>query len=72
MAIAKQGKNAGWWRRLMQTVKPSYWLLASRENGNLEIYSMPDLKLMYLINNAGNGNKVIIKNYLNLTKCKQL
>lgn len=59
MALQSKTKNSDWWRRLLQQPKPTYWLFVSRENGNLEIYSMPDLKLMYLINNIGNGNMVI-------------
>lgn len=58
MAIPTK-QNTEWWRRLLQPVKPSYWLLATRDNGNLEIYSMPDLKLVYLVTNVGNGNKVL-------------
>ncbi|XP_035792501.1 cleavage and polyadenylation specificity factor subunit 1-like [Anopheles albimanus] len=60
MALAdKGGGNADFWLKYMQQVKPTYWLLAARDNGNLEIYSMPDLKLAYLISNVGNGNKVL-------------
>lgn len=59
MALQSKTKNSDWWRRLLQQPKPTYWLFVSRENGNLEIYSMPDLKLMYLINNIGNGNMIL-------------
>ncbi|XP_053680866.1 cleavage and polyadenylation specificity factor subunit 1 isoform X1 [Anopheles nili] len=60
MAIAsKSGTNSDFWMKYMQQVKPTYWLFAARENGTLEIYSMPDLKLVYLITNVGNGNKVL-------------
>lgn len=52
-------QSTEWWRRLLQPIKPTYWLLVTRDNGNLEIYSMPDLKLVYLISNVGNGNKVL-------------
>lgn len=58
MAIPSQNKNSDWWRRLMQPVKPTYWLFVTRDNGNLEIFVMPDMKLVYLITNVGNGNKV--------------
>lgn len=59
--IAKRSKDAksDWWRRMLQQPKPTYWLIVSRESGNLEIYSMPDLKLMYLVNNVGVGNSVL-------------
>lgn len=59
MAIETKKKNPDFWRKFMQTVKPTYWLFAARDNGNLEIYSMPDLKLVYLITNIGNGSKVL-------------
>lgn len=52
-------KGSEWWRRYLQASKPTYWLLVTRSNGNLEIYSMPDLKLTYLVNNVANGNKVL-------------
>jgi cleavage and polyadenylation specificity factor subunit 1 len=58
MTLPSNTKNSDWWRRMMQIVKPTYWLLVTRDNGNLEIYSMPDLKLVYLVTNVGNGNKV--------------
>lgn len=59
--IAKRSKDAksDWWRRMLQPIKPTYWLIVSRESGNLEIYSMPDLKLLYLVNNVGVGNQVL-------------
>ncbi|XP_063696234.1 cleavage and polyadenylation specificity factor subunit 1 [Culicoides brevitarsis] len=56
MVIKATIKNSDWWRRLMQVFKPTYWVFVTRDNGNMEIYSMPDLKLTYLVNNVGNGN----------------
>lgn len=60
MAISKN-KKSDWWRRLLQPVKSSYWLFITRDNGNLEVYSMPDLKLVYLVRNIGYGNNVNMK-----------
>uniref|UniRef100_A0A1A9V1N0 Cleavage and polyadenylation specificity factor subunit 1 n=1 Tax=Glossina austeni TaxID=7395 RepID=A0A1A9V1N0_GLOAU len=59
--LAKQSrqKNSDWWRRLLVQIKPTYWLVVARENGTLEIYSMPDMKLMYLVNDVGNGGMVL-------------
>ncbi|XP_049318035.1 cleavage and polyadenylation specificity factor subunit 1 [Bactrocera dorsalis] len=59
--LAKQSKqkNTDWWRRLLPQIKPSYWLITARESGTLEIYSMPDMKLMYLVNDVGNGGMVL-------------
>ncbi|XP_052872855.1 cleavage and polyadenylation specificity factor subunit 1 [Anopheles cruzii] len=60
MALAgKGGAHGDFWQKYMQPVKPTYWLLAARDNGTLELYSMPDLKLAYLITNVGNGAKVL-------------
>lgn len=59
MAQEVNKKSSDWWRKFLVTIKPTYWLVVGRENGNLEIYSMPDLKLTYLVNGVGNGNTVI-------------
>jgi cleavage and polyadenylation specificity factor subunit 1 len=72
MTLPSNTKNSDWWRRMMQAVKPTYWLLVTRDNGNLEIYSMPDLKLVYLVTNVGNGNKVLSDSMvrkLGLSRC---
>ncbi|XP_017069032.1 cleavage and polyadenylation specificity factor subunit 1 [Drosophila eugracilis] len=59
--LAKQSKqkNSDWWRRLLVQAKPSYWLVVARQSGTLEIYSMPDMKLVYLVNDVGNGAMVL-------------
>ncbi|XP_075169737.1 cleavage and polyadenylation specificity factor subunit 1 [Haematobia irritans] len=59
--LAKQSrqKNSDWWRRLLVQVKSTYWLVVGRESGTLEIYSMPDMKLVYLVNDVGNGDAVL-------------
>ncbi|EDV98226.1 GH22991 [Drosophila grimshawi] len=59
--LAKQSKqkNSDWWRRQLIQAKPSYWLVVARQSGTLEIYSMPDMKLVYLVNDIGNGALVL-------------
>ncbi|ALC41041.1 Cpsf160 [Drosophila busckii] len=59
--LAKQSKqkNSDWWRRQLVQAKPSYWLVVARQSGTLEIYSMPDMKLVYLVNDIGNGAMVL-------------
>ncbi|XP_037944960.1 cleavage and polyadenylation specificity factor subunit 1 [Teleopsis dalmanni] len=59
--LAKQSKqkNSDWWRRLLTQFKPTYWLITARESGTLEIYSMPDMKLLYLVNDIGNAATVL-------------
>lgn len=70
MTISSQAQKSDWWRRLIQYIKPSFWLFVARDNGNLEIYSVPDLKLMYLVTDVGNGNKILVDamEYVSLPK----
>lgn len=60
MTISSQAQKSDWWRRLIQYIKPSFWLFVARDNGNLEVYSVPDLKLMYLVTDVANGNKILV------------
>ncbi|XP_063441861.1 cleavage and polyadenylation specificity factor subunit 1-like [Mytilus trossulus] len=46
--------------RLQNDVKPTYWALVCRENGVLEIYSMPDFKLSYYVKNFPMGQKILV------------
>lgn len=43
----------------MQEIKPTYWLFVYRDSGTLELYSLPDLRLSYLIRNFGFGQNVL-------------
>lgn len=54
-------KKAPWWQKCynVQDIKPSYWLFAYRESGVLEVYSLPDLRLSYLVKNSGFGQSVL-------------
>lgn len=49
-----------WWKKYMQDVKPTYWLFLVRENSNLEIYSVPEYRLSYIVRNLSLGHKVLI------------
>lgn len=49
-----------WWRKYLVDVRPSYWLFVLRDNSNLEIYSIPDFKLCYYINNLCFGHKLLV------------
>jgi cleavage and polyadenylation specificity factor subunit 1 len=73
MTLASNAQRSDWWRRFLQPIKPSYWLLVTRDNGNLEIYSVPDLKLMYMITDVGMGNKILsdAMEYVPLTQTKE-
>ncbi|XP_051173959.1 cleavage and polyadenylation specificity factor subunit 1 [Leptopilina boulardi] len=52
-------KKSPWWQKFLQEIKPTYWLLVYRDSGTLEIYSLPDLRLSYLIKNFGFGQQVL-------------
>ncbi|XP_046618438.1 cleavage and polyadenylation specificity factor subunit 1 [Neodiprion virginianus] len=52
-------KKSPWWQKSLQEVKPTYWLLIYRDSGTLEIYSLPELRLCYLIRNFGYGQYVL-------------
>ncbi|XP_012280373.1 cleavage and polyadenylation specificity factor subunit 1 isoform X2 [Orussus abietinus] len=52
-------KKSPWWQKHLQEMKPTYWLLVYRDSGTLEIYSLPDLRLSYLIRNFGYGQNVL-------------
>lgn len=63
--LAEQSKNPGvprrmsrWWKKYLTEAKPTYWLFVLRCNGNLEIYSLPEMKLTMLIRDACAGNRV--------------
>ena len=73
MTIASNAQRSDWWRRFLLPIKPSYWLLVTRDNGNLEIYSVPDLKLMYLVTDVGSGNKILADamEYVSLPQMKE-
>lgn len=49
-----------WWRRHFIDHKPTYWLFVVRSNGNMEIYSLPDMRLSFLVRGVINGAKVSI------------
>ncbi|XP_039280662.1 cleavage and polyadenylation specificity factor subunit 1 isoform X2 [Nilaparvata lugens] len=52
-------KKIPWWQKFLMEVRPTYWLLLTRDNGHLEMYSLPDLKLNYLVSNVCAGFKVL-------------
>ncbi|CAH0759559.1 unnamed protein product [Diatraea saccharalis] len=64
--LAEQSKNPGvprrmsrWWRRYLMEVKPTYWLFVVRTNGNLELYSLPEMRLSFLVRDACAGHRVL-------------
>lgn len=59
LALPSNAKKSDWWKRQIQLKKPSFWLFVIRDNGNMEIYFMPDMKLAYIVNNVGEGNRFL-------------
>lgn len=60
LKLNPQKRKSNWWKKyLFIDNKPTYWLFIIRENANLEIYSIPEFRLCYLIQNATQGNKVL-------------
>jgi hypothetical protein len=47
------------WKKFLQPPKPTFWALALRENGNLQIMSLPDFTVKFLINNFPLGPNVL-------------
>ena len=39
------------WRKHLEVVAPTFWLVGVRENGDLELYSVPDFKLSFVSHN---------------------
>lgn len=54
-----KAKN-NWWKKFLKEIKQTYWLFLVRENSNLEIYSVPDYRLSYMVRNISVGHKVLI------------
>ncbi|KAI8423472.1 hypothetical protein MSG28_012593 [Choristoneura fumiferana] len=48
-----------WWKRHLAELKPSYWLFVVRNNGNLEIYSLPEMRLSFLVRDVCAGERVL-------------
>ncbi|XP_018335377.1 cleavage and polyadenylation specificity factor subunit 1 [Agrilus planipennis] len=51
-----------WWKKYFVEFRPTYWLLVVRENSNLEIYSVPEFKLSFIVRNLCFGYKVLVDN----------
>ncbi|KAF4518485.1 hypothetical protein B566_EDAN006490 [Ephemera danica] len=58
----KANNSVPWWQRYLVVVKPTYWLLLARENGTMEIYSLPECRLNFLVRNVASGPRVLADN----------
>ncbi|XP_072946288.1 cleavage and polyadenylation specificity factor subunit 1 [Epargyreus clarus] len=64
--LAEQSKNPGvprrisrWWKRHLADAKPTYWLFVVRDNGNLELYSLPEMRLSFLVRDVCAGHRIL-------------
>ncbi|GBP39414.1 Cleavage and polyadenylation specificity factor subunit 1 [Eumeta japonica] len=64
--LAEQSKNPGvprrisrWWKKYLVEIKPTYWLFVIRDNGNLEIYSLPEMRLSFLVRDICGGARIL-------------
>ncbi|XP_045455105.1 cleavage and polyadenylation specificity factor subunit 1 [Melitaea cinxia] len=48
-----------WWRGALAERKPSYWLFVVREGGNLELYSLPEMRLAFLVRDVCAGERIL-------------
>lgn len=63
MLIPPQAKPKvfyNWWKKYLLNMRPTYWLFIVRDNSNLEIYSVPEFKLCFIVRNLCFGYKVLI------------
>ncbi|KAK6623006.1 hypothetical protein RUM43_008858 [Polyplax serrata] len=47
------------WKKYSQEIKPNYWMFLLRENGTLDIYSLPDFRPSFQIRRLGQGQRVL-------------
>ncbi|CAH2098493.1 unnamed protein product [Euphydryas editha] len=46
-----------WWRAALAERKPTYWLFVVRDSGNLELYSLPEMRLSFLVRDVCAGER---------------
>lgn len=56
----KEDSKAGIKKKKKQEVKPTYWTAICRDNGSLEILSLPDFKTCYYVKGFPIGQKVLV------------
>lgn len=59
-AVPKPKVFYNWWKKYLTAPKPTFWLFVVRENSNMEIYSIPDFKLSFYVQNVCFGPKVLV------------
>jgi hypothetical protein len=54
---ASDDRNGPFWKKHTKAVKPTYWAVLYRENGSLEIHSLPNFTLKYVVLNFHIGEE---------------
>ena len=65
---AEGGKDADEMKKDASSIQPTYWTAVCRDNGVLEIYSLPDFKLVLIVKNFPMGPKVLVDSGLKADK----
>ena len=50
------GSSSSFWRKHMKKIKPTYWVAMLKEDGSMEIRSIPDFNLKFVVHNLHFGN----------------
>jgi hypothetical protein len=48
------------WQKHLKPVKPTFWVFCHRENGNLEILSLPDFSLRFVVQSFPLAHDVLV------------
>lgn len=52
-------KNTLWWLKFLEQPTPTYWVVLTRDNGYMEIYTLPDFKIKYRAANVDESPMVL-------------
>lgn len=57
--ISSANKNTMWWIKFLEQSIPTYWVILTRDNGYMEIYTLPDFKIKYRAANLDESPMVL-------------
>jgi len=52
-------KNTMWWLKFLEQPTPTYWVVLTRDNGYMEIYTLPDFKIKYRAANVDESPMIL-------------
>jgi len=52
-------KNTMWWLKFLEQPTPTYWVVLTRDNGYMEIFTLPDFKIQYRAANVDESPMVL-------------